>query len=290
MAADCIVVVPCYNEATRLDVSAFLRFARATADVRFLFVDDGSTDGTGRVLARLREERPEQFDTLRLPRNEGKGEAVRQGMVAALGSGARCVGYWDADLATPLHAIHSFRGILERSPWLELVMGSRVQLLGRRIERRARRHYLGRVFATCASIALGLRVYDTQCGAKLFRATPAIASIFEKPFRSRWIFDVEILARLVTALRAAPLTAVAVVHEEPLAEWADIAGSRLRVRNFIGAFFDLARIGFERMSSSRTRVREAADIATDAGLSSQAQAQANNRTAEERETSNVNVG
>src|SRR4051794_17444571 len=93
------VVVPCYNEAERLDAAAFCAFARAHDDLFFLFVDDGSTDGTRDVLDDLHRHDPIAFRVLRLGRNCGKAEAVRRGMLVALESEPAYAGYWDADLA-----------------------------------------------------------------------------------------------------------------------------------------------------------------------------------------------
>lgn len=257
------IVVPCFNEAKRLDPPAFIRFVRGSADVRLLFVDDGSTDGTARVLDRLCTERPEQVERLSLSTNCGKGEAVRAGMLHAIVTGAGYAGYWDADLSTPLDAAHRFIQILDGTPWLELVMGSRVQLLGRQIERRALRHYLGRGFATAASLAAGLRVYDTQCGAKLFRVTPGVAALFAQPFVSRWTFDVEILARMVLQRKGTGLPpAEEVIREEPLVEWRDRGGSKLTVRGRLRAGVDLLHIAYA-MSRSRRNAGavEFADVA-----------------------------
>src|SRR5437762_2862299 len=85
---------------------------------------------------------------------------------------------------------------------VSFVFVDRVKLLGRNIQRSLIRHYCGRVFATVASLALGVDVYDTQCGAKIFRATPEMRQIFATPFRSQWIFDVEILSRYLAANRS----------------------------------------------------------------------------------------
>lgn len=240
---DTIIVVPCYNEAERLPVERFRRYVAETEGIRFLFVDDGSRDRTLEVLRRLEADRPDVFGVLALPRNGGKAEAVRRGILVGLEAGARYVGFWDADLSTPLEAIADLRAVLEEKPEIEAVFGSRVQLLGRCIERHAWRHYLGRVFATAASLALRLRVYDTQCGAKLFRATDRLAELFRDPFRARWIFDVELIARLIRQRRGTTLPgAASVIYEFPLSEWRDVPGSKLKPRDFIRAALDLAVI------------------------------------------------
>ena len=163
------IVVPCYNEADRLRRDVFLDFVEAHDDFRFLFVNDGSTDSTLDVLSLLEQKYPNRIEVLDLSRNSGKAEAVRQGMLAAIDGGADFAGYWDADLATPLDEIPVFHRILADSPATVLVIGSRVCLLGRNVERRLFRHLLGRAFASAASLILHLKVYDTQCGAKMFR-------------------------------------------------------------------------------------------------------------------------
>ena len=162
-AEACVIVVPCYNEAARLDVDAFTAFARHDSTCRFVFVDDGSRDATAEVLSRLCETAPDRFRMMAMGKNCGKAEAVRQGVLSAMDRSARFVGYWDADLATPLDAIASLRQVLEERPEVRIVLGSRVRLLGRRIERRAARHYMGRLFATAASLAR--RPDEARCQA-----------------------------------------------------------------------------------------------------------------------------
>jgi len=236
------IIVPCYNEEKRLDLASFREFKSSPHTITFLFVNDGSTDQTLQVLQSLNASDPVKFAVLNLTQNQGKAEAVRQGLLAAADSHPDYVGFWDADLATPLDAIAAFIELAESRPELEMIMGSRVKLLGRHIERRPSRHYLGRFFATAASAALGLAVYDTQCGAKLFRASSAI-SFFQQPFCSRWIFDVEIIARLIQGKRGKEFPQPEqVIYEFPLMAWKDIPGSKLRYSDFIRAAWELLRI------------------------------------------------
>jgi glycosyltransferase involved in cell wall biosynthesis len=246
-----IIVVPCYNEARRLDVGAFRRFLAAGSGVRLLFVDDGSTDATRNVLRELIAGSEDRAGVLALPANVGKAEAVRRGIEQALLSRPEFVGYWDADLATPLEEIDAFLAELRGQPELIAVIGSRVRRLGAQVERQELRHYLGRIFATIASLVLGLAVYDTQCGAKIFRASDQVANAFATPFVSRWIFDVEVLARMSAWRRVhggPPLETS--VLEHPLRVWRDVAGSKLNAAHMAGAFLDLVRVGRRHCSRS----------------------------------------
>jgi glycosyltransferase involved in cell wall biosynthesis len=238
------LVVPCFNEARRLDPGAFLSFLAGRPDASLLFVDDGSRDQTPSILAGLAASGGGRAEVLTLAANQGKARAVRQGVLAALAGGAELVGYWDADLSTPLDTVGSFVETLDGRRDIDLVMGARVKLLGRDIERLAVRHYAGRVFATAASIVLGLGVYDTQCGAKLFRSASPMADAFREPFRSRWIFDVEILERCVR--RLGPAAAAARIYEFPLARWHHAPGSKLMPRHVLRAAWDLLLIAVTR--------------------------------------------
>jgi glycosyltransferase involved in cell wall biosynthesis len=194
-APDLALVVPCHNEAIRLEPDAFLAFASSHPRVRLIFVDDGSDDGTAEVLERIRRQAPESVTTLGHTPRRGKAETVRVGILEGLAQGARLVGFFDADLSTPLEVVDDFLALLEARPSVEFALGSRMMLLGRDIRRKAVRHYLGRVFATATSLTLDLPVYDTQCGAKVLRVNEQIATLFAQPFHSPWIFDVELIAR-----------------------------------------------------------------------------------------------
>lgn len=252
------VVVPCYNEAARLQgpearAESFARYALADRLLRFVFVDDGSRDETAATLKALCRLDPTRLRSFSLPHNVGKGEAVRAGMLEAIGAGAELIGYWDADLSTPLGELEPMVALLEGNSELDAVFGSRVQLLGRSIRRHTYRHAFGRVFATTVAAMLDLDVYDTQCGAKLFRAS-ALETVLEAPFLSRWVFDVELLARWIEELERSEIEIADRLYEHPLRTWADVAGSKIGMKDAAFALRDLGRIA-KRYRSALSRRR-----------------------------------
>ncbi|MCC6763038.1 MAG: glycosyltransferase [Deltaproteobacteria bacterium] len=244
MTRPTVIVVPCFNEEARLDGAAFLDHARRHPDVGFLFVDDGSRDRTAERLDELRSSEPGAIAVHHMAENAGKAEAVRTGMLVALSLGCESVGYWDADLSTPLDEITRLREVLRTNPAVLAVLGCRVRRLGADVRRRNVRHYLGRVFATGASIVLRLPVYDTQCGAKLFRADARVRDAFASAFASRWAFDVEVIARLRSGIGDAQ--AERLFYEQPLAAWRDVPGSKLGPRHMLVALRDLLRLWRDR--------------------------------------------
>ena len=233
------LIIPCHNEAHRLDRKAVEAFIQSTPTIDLMLVDDGSVDSTAEVLQALKATTNDRLHVLCLASNQGKAEAVRAGMQAALALHRfDVVGFCDADLATPLSEMVRLTEVLDEQD-ADIAFGCRLLRLGADIHRSKTRHYLGRFFATVVSSILGLPLYDTQCGAKVFRVSIA-CEIFRAEFSSRWFFDVELLARYrQTYGREATLRKVI---EIPLRTWIDQPGSKLALWDFLMAPFELWRI------------------------------------------------
>lgn len=225
-----VLVVPCYNEAQRLQVKDFI----STDEKVFLFVNDGSSDKTYDLLKTM--EGPSHH-ILNLKKNSGKAEAVRLGMLAALDRfpDVTWIGFWDADLATPLNQVEFMLSFLKiNESHYRAVFGSRVMRLGALIHRSFLRHVIGRLFVTYSSFVLGSHAYDSQCGAKLFRAD-IVKDLFSKPFISKWFFDMEIIQRLSERNLS--------VLECPIQNWQDVSGSKIHpITDGFKAFFEVIKI------------------------------------------------
>lgn len=232
------LVVPCYNEAERLDTEAYKAFLDVEKSVSMVMVNDGSTDATLSKLLELRLRFPHQITVLDIERNHGKQEAVRLGLSYAASCGDEIIGYWDADLATPLSAVVDFVNVLNRLPESEVVFGSRRRLLGHRIERTILRRVISRSCNLMARAALVLPVGDTQCGAKMLRNTQAFRTAIARPFSSGWLFDVELFARI----RLTKYDRKTAFYELPLLEWNEVPGSKVTMHVIMKSTFHMLRL------------------------------------------------
>lgn len=182
------VVIPAYNEAARLPptLKTVEKYLTENYDSWEIVVsDDGSTD---RTIEDLSGQFP-KVRFLRAPRNQGKGAAVRRGMLEAEGD---LILFSDADLSTPIDEV---RGLTERmdSEGAQFAIASR-GLPESRLEVRQPwwREISGRIFNFIVRSISGLPYHDTQCGFKLFRKQAA-RSIFSIARDNGWAFDVELL-------------------------------------------------------------------------------------------------
>lgn len=234
-----VLVVPCFNEETRWD-GEYWRRMQALDQVSWVIVDDGSTDATSDLVRGAGS--TSRWRVVELPANVGKGEAIRMGLRDALATDdVEGVGFMDADGAFAPEDVARLcalarDGFGSRPRW-DAVWSSRVMLAGRQIRRSSRRHYLGRIVATYLSVGREPLPYDTQSGLKLFAPSPALARCIDRPFVTRWLFELELLARWL-GVEGAPMR----IWEEPLHSWRDVPGSKIRGREYLRVARELAVI------------------------------------------------
>ena len=187
------IVIPAYNEATRLKgtLNTILGyFDRQQSECELIVVDDGSTDDTLRVIED-HEARSSlvKSKTISVRPNHGKGNAVRVGLLAAT---APIALFTDADLSTPITELSKLVEPIETGKY-DVTFGSRALdrgLIG--VHQPWRREQGGRVFNLFVRLATGLPFWDTQCGFKCFRMS-VCRPIVEAMTIERFGFDVELL-------------------------------------------------------------------------------------------------
>jgi dolichyl-phosphate beta-glucosyltransferase len=224
------IVIPAFNESRRIAdslrrVREFIEHSPLSFEI--LVVDDGSTDGTAAIVSSFE---CEGVRLIRHDENRGKGFSVRAGVLEASGT---YVLFTDADLSTPIDECRKLHDVAEHEP-ADIVIGSRA--LDRRcIERHQSRfrEIGGIVFNRLMRIGLGLKLYDTQCGFKLFHRARTRA-IFERQTIDGFGFDPEILflaARRGLRIREVPV------------RWSHADDTKVRViRDGVRMTVDLLRI------------------------------------------------
>jgi len=224
------IIIPCYNEFDRLPVSEFLSYISIN-EIFFCFVNDGSSDDTLALLNSIQTKFPEKVTVISSEMNAGKAETIRIAVLQLIiNPDISFIGFFDADLATPLSEISFLLRKIKNNDSIDLIMGSRIKRLGGVIKRKYSRFLFGRIFATIVSeYLLKLPIYDTQCGAKIFRKNVFI-NIFDEPFITNWIFDVEILLRLKEKYCSKFLEKN--VYEFPLNYWEEKGGSKIKFIDF----------------------------------------------------------
>ena len=240
MQKEAAIIIPCYNEEKRLPVEDIKNYLKNPGVVKLFFVDDGSTDKTSALIQSLEKEFPGDVTAIVNKINKGKAETIRQAVLnISKQADFSFYGFFDADLSTPLYEIDNFLQIFEEKPDLVMVMGSRIKRLGASITRSWKRHILGRIFASAVSRILQMPVYDTQCGAKLFRSKET-KKAFEQKFISKWLFDVELIGRIILDLGYEK--ALNSIYECPLKFWSDDGNSRIKTRDLFTIPLDLMTI------------------------------------------------
>lgn len=212
------LVIPCYNEANRLERSE-IEILSKNPNVRLFFVNDGSTDATVDLLQELSSE----FDNthyIDYRENTGKANTLYCAFHDLKDNDSAYFGFLDADFSTSAEEFLKMYDFIEKQEKYKFIFASRIATLNTEINRKPRRHYIGRIIITLLNLKYHLGIYDTQCGAKIF-AKNIVEKAFEKPFETHWLFDIEIFLRL----REYDLLKYG--YEFPLQKWEDVAGSKL---------------------------------------------------------------
>lgn len=233
------IVIPCYNEEKRLDTNEFKEFVIKNSSYHLCFVNDGSKDGTIDVLNKFKTGNENYISIVDLKQNSGKSEAVRQGILYMLENhNMDYIGFLDADLSTDFMDFETMITEISKKEYIA-VIGSRISRIGANINKESNRAFISKLINLMIQNIVKMPFKDTQCGAKLF-TTSICKDVFDKPFISRWLFDVEILIRIRKKMGLTQ--SYNLICEMPLKKWIHKDMSKLKFSDSIKIFSELLRI------------------------------------------------
>lgn len=187
------IVIPAYNERKRIKGSlseACAYLDDSGMDHEILVVDDGSTDGTARIVEGMSAEVP-KLRVIRYETNRGKGHALRTGVLVSRGD---LVLVMDADLSTPMEELRKLLPHLSDGR-CDIAIGSRALALSDILRKQPWwRRGMGKTFNKIVKALVIGDFQDTQCGFKLFKGEVG-RELFGEAKIDRFAYDVEILAR-----------------------------------------------------------------------------------------------
>ncbi|MCP9763845.1 response regulator [Lacihabitans soyangensis] len=222
------VVIPCYNEESRLKTAEFSNFVKNNHGYLLCFVNDGSKDNTLNVLKDFEKQNNGSVVVYDCEKNGGKAEAVRLGILHLLkDKSLDYIGFLDADLSTNFDDFEDLAKTISGSNY-KLVAGSRISRMGANIIKQSSRGIISKTINFIIRKILGMEFQDTQCGAKIMTRDVA-ENLFNQPFYTRWIFDVEIFLRMKKHFGADKVQSL--ISEQPLKRWVHEDGSKLSMKD-----------------------------------------------------------
>jgi glycosyltransferase involved in cell wall biosynthesis len=240
--AKSLLLIPAFNESTRLPgfLNQLIKENEViTFDIDICILDDGSREFEYEKMYETFLSLKDTFSLYetkllyqRFPNNIGKGAVLRRSMEDNLAK-YEYIGFLDADGSTAFSEWLRLLEEIKNDINLGAVIGSRFKGLGYEVQRTFKRFISGRIFATLLSNLFDISVYDSQCGAKIFRVSELNRKILNFCDNDRWLFDTQLVLLLYGS--------GTMVKEVPV-NWCDMAGSKISlIKDSISMFIGLLR-------------------------------------------------
>lgn len=229
------VVVPCYNEVTRLNFAFFEELVERL-DCVLIFVDDGSTDGTDKLLEAKSKILGPETEIFVSQTNRGKAVAISIGLEIAMKKQIKSLIFCDADNSLSVDDIDCLYRKFIDHPGLDIVSGARVPLAGSNVVRRDFRKWIGRIVATIVSRMTNIAIYDPMSPLKIYNLDRLNKGSGYTP-STRWLGEVELMFYSYNIDRKSFR-----IEELPLDYWRDQEGGHIGIHSAFTLLRDFIKL------------------------------------------------